>query len=312
MSELATTGIGGLTVLDSLAQEARMYSDAMVMNGIQLGRVLTEAKKLVKHGEWTAWIRDNVNMGETMAQNLMRIYKRFSETPAIDGIEKSKLIKMLALPEGTETEFLAENDVQSMSAREVEQAVKKVRQEAEAQLQAERDARLAAEGRVRELMARPADVPEEIKAQLKAQEDTIATQRNEITRLGDLGRSTLAETNRLRQENADLKMEVEERDDMLAEAQQEYDRVQSDLLNLQSIAAKGDAERAPADSLTLDAFAGAVRTFMGICARMPQMQPRFAGMLQAEKGDWDELLRVIEKWARDARAAMNTLTIEEV
>lgn len=312
MSELTMVNPGGLSVLDGLAQEARMYSEAMMMNMLQLGRVLTEAKKLVKHGEWTEWIHTNAHMGETTAQSMMRAYKRFGSIPAIEGIEKSKIIKMLSLPSGTEEEFLEENDVSAMTAREVEQAVKKVRQEAEAQLTAERNARLAAEERVQELMERPPEVPEEVKAQLKTQADTIESQSGEISRLADIGRETLEETNRLRRENASLQREVAERDDMLAETQQEYDRLQSDLLNMQSMAAKGDAERAPADSLTLDVFAGAVRQFMGACARMPQMHSRFGSMILAEKNDWDELLRVIEKWAKDSRSAMNTIAFEEV
>ncbi|MBR6569513.1 MAG: DUF3102 domain-containing protein [Clostridia bacterium] len=312
MSELVAVNHGDLTVLDGLALEARMYSEAMAMNMLQLGRVLTEAKKLVKHGEWTEWIHTNAHMGETTAQNMMRAYRRFGSIQAIEGIEKSKVIKMLSLPSGTEEEFLEENDVNAMSAREVEQAVKKVRQEAEAQLAAERNARLAAEERVQELMDRPPELPEEVKARLKTQADTIESQNSEISRLAGIGRSTLEETNRLRRENASLQREVAERDDMLAETQQEYDRLQSDLLNMQSMAAKGDAERAPADSLTLDVFAGAVRQFMGVCARMPQMHSRFGTMILAEKDDWDELLRVIEKWAKDSRSAMNTIAYGEV
>lgn len=312
MSELIAMDAGGLSILDSLAREARMYTEAMAMNMLQLGRVLTEAKKLVKHGEWTEWLHTNTQMSETMAQTMMRAYKRFGSIPAIEGVEKSKVIKMLSLPSGTEEEFLADNDVNAMSAREVEQAVRRVRQEAEAQLEAERNARRAAEDRVQELMDRPPELPEEIKAQLKTQADTIESQNGEINRLADIGRSTVEEANRLRRENASLQREVAERDDMLAETQQEYDRLQSDLLNMQSIAAKGDAERAPADSLTLDVFAGAVRQFMGICARMPQMHSRFGSMLLAEKNDWDELLRVIEKWTKDSRNAMNTIAFEEV
>ena len=36
-----------LAVLDGLAQEARLYSEAFAMNAFQLGRVLTEAIRLI-------------------------------------------------------------------------------------------------------------------------------------------------------------------------------------------------------------------------------------------------------------------------
>lgn len=309
MNEITTQSSTELSVLGGLAQEAQYYAKSIANGMIQLGRVLTEAKPLVKHGEWENWIRENAGCSVRYAQVFMQAYARFGNNAAVAQIgERGKIFKLLALPAGTEEQFLAENDVSDMSTREVEEAVRKVREE----LDAERRARALAEDQVRELMERPPEVPEEVKAQLKTQADTIASQTGEIQRLADIGRETLEETNRLRRENASLQREVTERDEMLAESQEEYNRLQGDLLNMQSMAAKGDAERVPVDTLTCDVLASAVRQFMGACARMPQMRHRFASMDLSEKNDWDELLRVIEKWAKDSRDAMNTIAFEEV
>ena len=54
MSEMTIAAPG---LLESLAGEARYYSEAAANNLFQLARVLTEAKRLVKHGQWRACSR---------------------------------------------------------------------------------------------------------------------------------------------------------------------------------------------------------------------------------------------------------------
>lgn len=294
------------SVLDNLAQEAQYYAKSFFNSTLQLGRVLTEAKHLVRHGEWQNWVQVNTGLSPRSAQTYMQAYARYGDNPMISQIgECGKIFKLLALPEGTEEQFLSEHDTANMSVREIEAAVKKVKEEMTAQLEAEREARRRAE-------TAHASIPDEVKEQLAVREQRIKAQEEELDRVGQMGREALQEANRLRQENAALQQEVAERDEMLAESQEEYNRVQADLLNMQSAAAKGDAERIPSETLSFDAFASAVRQFIGSCARLPQMRHRFACMDMAEKGDWDELLAVIEKWAKDSREALNTLAVEEV
>ena len=309
MNEITTQSSTELSVLGGLAQEAQYYAKSIANGMIQLGRVLTEAKPLVKHGEWENWIRENAGCSVRYAQVFMQAYARFGNNAAVAQIgERGKIFKLLALPAGTEEQFLAENDVSDMSTREVEEAVRKVREE----LDAERRARALAEDQVRELMERPPEVPEEVKAQLKTQADTIASQTGEIQRLADIGRTTIEDTNRLRRENAELTREVKEQNELIEEAQRQYDSMRGELLTMQSAAAKGDAERVPVDELTIDVFAGAVRQFIGTCARMPHMGHTFGTMMLSEKNAYDELLRTVEGWASNARQAMNTIAYEEV
>lgn len=307
MTELAVQTGTELAVLNGLAQEARYYAKNFTSSMIQLGRVLTEAKTLVKHGEWENWIRENTGCSVRQAQLFMQSYARFGANDAVAQIgECSKIFKLLSLPAGTEEQFFAENDVADMTAREVQAAVRKVREEMNAQLEAEREARRQAE---QKNWGAPS-IPAEIQNRLDEHARALEEKHEEIARLGKLGSEAIREANLLRQQNADLQREISERDDMLAESQEEYNRLQADLLNMQSMAAKGDAERMPADTLTLDTFAASVRQFMGACARLPQMHRRFAGMAMSDKNEWDELLMVIENWAADSRKAINTMEAE--
>lgn len=313
MNEIMTHESTEIAVLGNLAQEAQFYARSIANGMIQLGRVLTEAKPLVKHGEWERWIAENAGCSVRYAQMFMQAYERFGDTPAVMQIkERGKIFKLLALPSGTEEQFLADNNVAELSTREVEDAVRKVREEMQASVKEERDARRRAEARVEELELKEGTMPQEAIDALIEKENTITEQRRELTRIANDGRAALQEAQRLRRENANLTREIEEQNQLIEEAQEQYDKVRSDLLALQSAAAKGDAERVPADELTINVFASAVRQFIGTCARMPHMGPTFGTMLLSEKNAYDELLRTVEAWAQSARQAINTIAFEEV
>lgn len=312
MNEIANTQQAGLTPIAVLAEEARIYSESMAMNMLNLGRVFTEAKKQVAHGEWGDWVQRYSGMSVRSAQQLMAIYSRFGDKPAFAGVGKSKMYKMLALPEGTEEAFAEKNDLSAMTSREVEEAVKRVREQANEEIRRERAARKAAEERAEELSARPPEVPEEVSAALKSKDAMIEQQKQELERIAATGRDSVAEANRLRSDNNRLRRELNENAELLEETQQECNRAQAELLNLQSTVAKGDAERTPCDELTTDTFAAAVRQFIGACARMPHMGRTFGMMRPEEYHVYDELLRTVEGWAKDARKALDTIGYEEV
>ena len=312
MNEIANTQQAGLTPIAVLAEEARIYSESMAMNMLNLGRVFTEAKKQVAHGEWGDWVQRYSGMSARSAQQLMAIYSRFGDKSAFAGVEKSKMYKMLALPEGTEEAFAEKNDLSAMTSREVEEAVKRVREQANEEIRRERAARKAAEERAEELSARLPEVPEEVSAALKSKDAMIEQQKQELERIAATGRDSVAEANRLRSDNNRLRRELNENAELLEETQQECNRAQAELLNLQSTVAKGDAERTPCDELTTDTFAAAVRQFIGACARMPHMGRTFGMMRPEEYHVYDELLRTVEGWAKDARKALDTIGYEEV
>ena len=314
MDGIATTQQNAMTPLHVLAQEARLYSESFVLNTINLGRVLTEAKRqLAKHGEWADWVRENTGgMSVRTAQQFMQVYARFGDKEAFVGIDKSKMYKMLSLPAGTEDAFIEQNDVANMSSREVEEAVKKVRAEMNAQLAKERQARKDAEDRADELEREKDNVPEEVKDSLVQQMNKNSELRQELSLAEREKRLLEQEISSQKREILSLRRDLDDRDEMLVEAQQEHERVRNELLNMQSAAAKGDAERVPVDEFTVDVFASAVRQFVGTCARMPHMRSAFAVMMLSEKNAYDELLCTIEGWARDARAALNTIDCGEV
>ena len=313
MNEVATREEKHLTPIALLAEEARTYSENIAVNMLNLGRVFIEAKEQVPHGNWGEWVSANAGMSVRTAQQLMQCYQRFGSNAHFARLDKSKMYKMLALPEGTEEKFAEEYDLENMTSREVEEAVKRVKAETDALINAqknaleeERQARRAAEARAAALAERPAEIPPEVAQSLREKDDQIERMRQENIRIADQARDSVFARSTLQKDLNRARGEIAENNEALAELQAENDRLQREILDYQSAAAKGDAERVPSDALTADTFASAVRQFIGVCARMPHMGKTFAAMGNDEHRMYDELLRTMEGWTKDARRALNT------
>lgn len=297
MTELANTQRNEVAVLDSLAMQAKICIQNARMNLLQLGRVLTEARPLVPHGEWENWVKTNTSMSKRAAEQYMQAYQEFGLDPQIAELGTTKTLKLLPLTEDEREKLLSENDVSSMSTRQLDEAIRKqkqealkeARQEAQGELEKERTARIAAEQRAKAAESRPPEIPKELSDKLRDHEEKLE---------------------RLTRENSGLKQEIRERDEELEEQQADYNRAQEELLNIKSQVAKGDAERVPTDQLTVNAFASAVRAFIGACARMPHMSAAFSAMSQIDKNEYDELLRTVEAWAKDSRKALDSVLVD--
>lgn len=298
-----------VALLDSLAVQARTCVLSARMNLLQLGRVLTEAKPLVPHGQWEAWVKTNAQMSTRAAQSYMQAYATFGLDPDIAKLGTAKTMKLLPLTDEQRETLFAENDVDTMSTRQLDEAIKKqkekliqeARTEVQMEIEKERKARIAAEQRASDMETKSFSL--EYETRLKEAEEKVKETQAVINRFDE-------EWEKTKQENIKLRQELEEQQEVIEEQQEEYNRAQTELLNIKSSIAKGDAERVPLDQLTPEIFASAVRSFIGRCARMPHMS--FSQMNDVERQAYDELLRTIEGWAKDSRKALDTVTVEGV
>lgn len=319
MNELANTDTQALSMLDGLAMQARMFAQNACMNLLQLGRVLTEARPLIPHGEFDAWCKQNAKMSKRTAEQYMQAYAEFGLDMKIAELGTSKVIKLLPMAPEEREKLLAENDVSAMSTRQLDAAIKEQREkllaearaEAQAEIEAANEAARAAERRAIEAENRPPEVPEELAERLRENSKTIQDQQAEIDRLADVGRKALAERQRLVQENNGLQRDLRERDEDMEAMQADLQRAQDELLNLQSAQARGEADRLPTDALTPDVFSMAVNTFIGTCCRLPQMGRAFSAMSAEDKEAYNQSLSALEKWAESARLALNSISFEE-
>ena len=137
----ANTTEKSLTVLDDLAMQAQMFSTGAAMNLLQLGRVLTEAKPLVDHGEWMSWVRENAHMPVRTAQQYMQAYAKFGLNNRYAQLGPSQIIKLLPMTDDEREQLLKENDVENMTTREIDSAIRAQREKMRAEAMSEaRDA----------------------------------------------------------------------------------------------------------------------------------------------------------------------------
>lgn len=131
---------------------------AVVVSSIEIGRLLLEAKALVPHGEWGAWLAANVDFSESKAQSLMRRYKEFgdgqidmitgtSDLDFFSFLSDSQMDALLALPKPERREFVEEHreELESgeMSVRKMQAEIarlKKENEEKDEELEAMRNA----------------------------------------------------------------------------------------------------------------------------------------------------------------------------
>ena len=320
---------GALSVIDALAIQARTFARGAATNLLQLGRVLTEARPLVPHGEWGEWVETNAYLPKRRAEEYMKAWLVFGNDPRAAQLGPSQIIALLPMSDEERETMLARDDLDGLSVRELKEAIRAQREELRAEALAEardaidraeeareaaEEARDAAEARVEELERREAEAAEDqIEAAMERGREEGREELNEANDRADhfaeMARQAVNEKAALEREKRQAQAELDEANDILRELTEQKNRAEEALLNLKSAQARGEAATAAADDLTLEAFGRAVREFVGLVARMPYMQAAFAGMAQADKMRYAELLCTVEGWADGARRALETVSV---
>lgn len=296
-----------LTTLDGLALQAQAFASNVASNLMQLGRVFTEAKPLVKHGEWEKWVSSNSGMSARWAQNCMAAYERYGNTGLVEGLSKSQIWGLLSLPAGKEEEFFDEHDVKGMTAREISNAVQKVRQEMQDEIDKANAAADEARREADEILRRPPEIPQEITDKLRDNDATIQRYEAEIKAAGDTNRELLDSRLALDKELGEAKSEIKDYERMLDAQQKDLDDMRMKLLDAQSAAAKDGAEHEVSETLTPDALVRATRIFMGEVAQMPFMGNSFAKMTQDETDVYESCLKTVADWCKKSQKALSTI-----
>ena len=328
MNDLTNAGkVGGLSIVENLAREARHYSEQTSFNMLQLGRVLTEAKELVPHGEWAKWVGENADVDLRGAQYFMQCYATYGLDPEMAKLGQSKLRSMLALTDGQREKLLAENDVQNMSVRKLKDEVRKAREEEQEKAREAVAAEKVNAAKMAESAARKAanDARTEYEEQLETMkaelEDhkRIAQELKERAELAEAqakdaledainaGKDISSRSAEIEAEAKRIRQELEDKDAIIEDLQAQYDDVNRRYLDMQQSAARGDAERSTADILSAEAVCNAVRMFIGQVGRVPYMHGTFATMDDIQLEEYRANVLQVKEWAEKSLKAMNTV-----
>lgn len=234
-----------------LAAEIRALTASMLSTIIEIGRRMCQAKEMLPHGEFGAWVKEETGYSQSTANNFMRLFQEYGaaqgclfgaevNSQTFGNLPYSKALALLAIPAEEREEFARENHVEDMSTRELKQAIKE-RDELRRQLNEERAAAEGASLRISDLEEKlealknaPVEVaiqaadPEEVQraveeALRKAKEEHKA----ELDAMAEKAKKADAERDRLKKKLEKMKYAEETAGD--GEAQREVERLKKEL-----------------------------------------------------------------------------------
>lgn len=180
---------------------------------IQIGLKLKEAKEQVEHGQWENWCHENLNYSKSKTEKLMRIASEYGDENSIyaktytcTDLSISKALSLPQVPEEEVKNFSENNDVESMTVKELNDKIKA--------LESEKEMR-AVEVNV---------LTEEYEKRLTAADEELEHIKNELTELQDntADPDALADLEaKLEKAKEEMKQEKESRDLQIQQAVEE-------------------------------------------------------------------------------------------
>ena len=164
---------------------------------LAIGNCLIEAKAMLSHGEWSAWLEERVEFSERTATRFMRLAREWTNQTALSDLGATKALTLLALPPEERDSFMAENNVVDMTSRELEKAIRERDEARRAAEAAQADARSAEESRAK------------MESDMKALEETHRSAQEREAQARDALAKAQAELKELRERPVDVAVEVD-------------------------------------------------------------------------------------------------------
>ncbi|MCO1603118.1 DUF3102 domain-containing protein [Desulfosporosinus nitroreducens] len=204
----------------------------VLINAVEIGRRLTEAKALLKHGEWGKWLEESVSYSHSTATRLMQIFREYgpkllvspegdnsSNYATLHNLTYSQALILLGVPEEEREEFAKNNAIENMSARELQQAVSEKNQAIEDRDQARADRDQAIEEK------------ESLKKELNGKD-------REIARFTE-------QTEGLEKQADEYKLRYHNEQDKVTQKQRELDKIKEDVPSAKKITSKRHKPKPP-------------------------------------------------------------------
>lgn len=259
----------GVRTLEVIGAEIREHTACLeyhvrgtIYEAVEIGRRLAEARDIAPHGTWLDFLKRETPFSHDKANNLIKIFEAYGEqqkslfgtelsnSDTYRNLSYSKALALLALPEGERESFVETHDVEDMSTRELQQAIRE-RDEARQAL----DAALA-------------DVKkaEEYAAGLSADKEALAGERDKASeraqRAKDEAKAAADAANKAAEEIEKLRAQIKELESRPVEVgvmsvdQEAIDKARADAVaGMQEKLDKAKAAKAKADEKRKEAEA---------------------------------------------------------
>lgn len=252
---------------------------------IQIGTRLEEAKQMVPSGEWTAYLTDKLGYKPSTAQNYMRIAREFgggqvsisgkTAADAFGQLSYSQILPLLGMAEEEREELAEENDLPSMSSREIAALVK------------ERDEAKANADR------------------LKEKDKLLRSKLREANKERDKAQSSLSDATQREKDLAERLDELEKRPAEVRElTEEELEKIRSKVREENAEAAKAAEERARAAEEKLDKAknpaAHKVNFLFGeVRGLVERLEQALGELEQTDEAACEKFAAVIAKWLKE-------------
>ncbi len=141
--------------LELIEAEIRFYAKQSADSMVEVGKRLIEAKEQVQHGEWGKWLEEKVEFSQDVANNFMKIAREFPNSAAVRNLSYRKILAIASVPGDQREEFTENKNLEEMTTRQVEAAVKEWKDKftkADTEAQAANDTLKVAQKDIKKLM----------------------------------------------------------------------------------------------------------------------------------------------------------------
>ena len=122
------------TITTEIKDICRQANVMALYYAVQVGRRLHEAKKVLPHGQWGEWLKNEVEFSQSSANNFMRLYDEYGDVQApmlgvisnsqtFGNLPYTKALQLLAVPREEREAFVAEVNAEDLSVRELQAAI---------------------------------------------------------------------------------------------------------------------------------------------------------------------------------------------
>ena len=126
--------------LEKITAEVIVLKDQMAQNIVEIGKRFILVRDNLQHGEFINWVTNEVDFSQRTTYNFIKIAEVFSNSnlQPVANLGTRKLLALAGLDEEDRQEVMEENNVEDMTAKELEQVVKE-KKEIKKQLEAEQE-----------------------------------------------------------------------------------------------------------------------------------------------------------------------------
>lgn len=104
--------------------KVKILTGQVAENIIEIGRTLLEVKENLSYGEFQNWLENDVNYSKSTAYNFMKISKAFPDFQSVGNLGMRKLLALTGLEMDNREKVVADNDLESMTVKQVEKTIK--------------------------------------------------------------------------------------------------------------------------------------------------------------------------------------------